>query len=200
MSPFKHDLRANASGVCREGKPVPTCPGHALTITNETPAKTGRFEAPSDFLTFLWWREPLGAAAIVERNFPQARLTQTRARKRDATFIDRCALSVSPQQRIPVVGNRNIDGDKKSSTRKPGQPKVGTLLGTLPGNDSSSAPQLDAQKIERPRVCGAMAQQCGDSGRGNDYAPQKFVHLVGYRDPSPRPETWVRPRPAPTKP
>jgi hypothetical protein len=100
-----------------------------------------------------------------------------------------------PQQRISVVGNGNFDVGKKSPTRKPGQ-QIG---GTLPGNDSSSA-QLDAQKIERPRVCGAMTQQCGDSGRGNDYAPQKFVRLVGYRDPSPRPEAWVRPRPAPAKP
>jgi hypothetical protein len=93
------------------------------------------------------------------------------------------------------VGNGNIDGGKKFPTRKQGQP----MAGTLPGNGSSAA-QLDAQKIERPRVCGAMTQQCGDSGRGNDYAPQKFVRLVGYRDPSPRPETWVRPRPAPAKP
>ena len=91
------------------------------------------------------------------------------------------------------MGNGNIDGGKKSPIRKPGQPMAGTSGG-------SSAAQLDAQKIERPRVCGAMTQQCGDSGRGNDYAPQKFVRLVGYRDPSPRPETWVRPRPAPAKP
>src|SRR5437870_8178757 len=27
---FKHDLRANAFRVCREGKPVPTFPDHAL--------------------------------------------------------------------------------------------------------------------------------------------------------------------------
>jgi hypothetical protein len=27
---FEHDLRANALGVCREGKPVPTFPDHAL--------------------------------------------------------------------------------------------------------------------------------------------------------------------------
>ncbi len=93
------------------------------------------------------------------------------------------------------MGNRNIDGGKKSPTRKPGQP----MQGTLGGNDTSPA-QLDAQKIERPRICGAMTQQCGDSGRGNDYAPQKFVRLVGYRDPSPRPESWVRPRPVPAKP
>jgi hypothetical protein len=104
----------------------------------------------------------------------------------------------SPHQRIIIVGNGNIDGGKKSPTRKPGQQIVGPgqpMAGTL-----GSAAQLDAQKMERPKVCGAMAQQCGDSGRGNDYAPQKFVRLVGYRDPSPRPETWVRPRPAPAKP
>ena len=40
-----------------------------------------------------------------------------------------------------------------------------------------------------------MAQQRGDSGRGNESAPQKFVHLVGYRDPKARPEPWVRPAP-----
>jgi hypothetical protein len=108
----------------------------------------------------------------------------------------------SPHQRIIIVGNGNIDGGKKSPTRKQGQQIVGQgqpMAGTSGGNGSSAA-QLDAQKIERPRVCGAMTQQCGDSGRGNDYAPQKFVRLVGYRDPSPRPETWVRPRPAPAKP
>jgi hypothetical protein len=27
---FEHDLRANAFRVCREGKPVPTFPDHAL--------------------------------------------------------------------------------------------------------------------------------------------------------------------------
>ncbi|MEI9923389.1 MAG: hypothetical protein WDN50_07540 [Bradyrhizobium sp.] len=93
------------------------------------------------------------------------------------------------------MGNGNIDSGKKSPTRKPGQPMAGTPVGNV-----SSAAQLDAQKMERPKVCGAMAQQCGDSGRGNDYAPQKFVRLVGYRDPNPRPETRIRPRPAPAKP
>src|ERR1700691_3889320 len=29
---FEHDLRANASGVCREEKPVPTFPDHALGL------------------------------------------------------------------------------------------------------------------------------------------------------------------------
>jgi len=29
---FEHDLRANAFRVCREGKPVPTFPDHALVV------------------------------------------------------------------------------------------------------------------------------------------------------------------------
>ena len=44
-----------------------------------------------------------------------------------------------------------------------------------------------------------MAQQCGDSGRGNESAPQKFLQLVGYRDPNARHDPWIRPRPAPVK-
>ena len=44
----------------------------------------------------------------------------------------------------------------------------------------------------RPKVCTAMAQQCG-SDRGNQSVPQKLVHLVGYRDPKARTEPWVRP-------
>ena len=44
-----------------------------------------------------------------------------------------------------------------------------------------------------------MTQQCGDSGRGNDQTPQKFVHLVGCRDPKVRPEPWIRPRLAAVK-
>jgi hypothetical protein len=105
---------------------------------------------------------------------------------------------MSSQQRIAVVGNGNFDVGKTSAARKPGQPTVETPA----GNDSSSARRIDKtnpQKTERLRICGAMAQQCGDSGRGNESAPQKFVRLVGCRDTSARPITWVRPRPAPVK-
>jgi hypothetical protein len=122
------------------------------------------------------------------------RLSSTRR-----NFYGPLRVVVIHSQRISVVGNGNFDVGKKSPTRKPGQP----IVGTLPGNVSSSAPrieQLDAQKTERPKVCGAMTQQCGDSGRGNDYAPQKFVRLIGCRDTTARPETWIRPRPAPAKP
>ena len=38
----------------------------------------------------------------------------------------------------------------------------------------------------RIRVCGAMMQQSCDSDRGNQSSPQKFVRLVGYRDPKAR--------------
>jgi hypothetical protein len=35
------------------------------------------------------------------------------------------------------------------------------------------------------KSCGAMAQQQGDATAQS--TPQKFVHLVGYRDPSTKP-------------
>jgi hypothetical protein len=96
------------------------------------------------------------------------------------------------------VGNGNIDVGNKSPTRKPGQPSVERLAGT----DGSSELRIDKQdplKPERPGICGAMSLQRGDSGRGNESAPQKFVQLVGCRDPKARLEPWVRPRPAPVK-
>jgi hypothetical protein len=74
------------------------------------------------------------------------------------------------------VGDGNINVGNKTATRKPGQPKSA-----------------------RPRICGAMAQQSCDSGRGNQSAPQKFVQLVGYRDPKAPLEPWVRPDKTPVK-
>jgi hypothetical protein len=93
------------------------------------------------------------------------------------------------------VGNGNIDVGNKTATRKPGQPIERLAAGSVasePGIDKVAPP-----KRERVRICGAMSQQRGDSG--HDSAPQKFVQLVGYRDPKARPEPWVRPRPAPAK-
>ena len=93
------------------------------------------------------------------------------------------------------MGNGNIDVGNEALTRKPGQPAVDVL------GDGSSKPRIEQQNplrqnplrqnplsTERPRIAGAMAQQCGDSGRGNQSAPQKFVRLVGCRDPKARPE------------
>jgi hypothetical protein len=74
------------------------------------------------------------------------------------------------------VGNGNIDVGDKTATREPGQPKPGPS-----------------------RNCGAMAQQRCDGNRGNELAPQKFVQLVGYRDPKARPESYVRASKPPVK-
>lgn len=85
------------------------------------------------------------------------------------------------------MGNGNIDVGNQTPTRKPGRPI-----------DGSSGPRIEAPntvRMKRPGDCGAMSQQCGDSG--NYYStPQKFVQLVGCREPKARPEPWVRPSPA----
>jgi hypothetical protein len=92
---------------------------------------------------------------------------------------------------MAVVGNGNIDVGNEKLRRKPGQPAVDAL-----GDNPSNKPRTDKQNVpatERPRISAAMAQQCGDMGRGNQSAPQKFVRLVGCRDPKARPEPQVRP-------
>ena len=89
---------------------------------------------------------------------------------------------------MAVVGNGDIDVGNEKLTRKPGQPAAEVL------GDRSTKPRVEGQnpsqnplRTERPRIAGAMAQQCGDLGRGNQSAPQKFVRLVGCRDPKARP-------------
>ena len=99
------------------------------------------------------------------------------------------------------MGSDSIDVGK-NPTRKPGQPIVQR---SAESNGSTDA-RIDRQspkRTERP-ICGAMSQQYGDSNRGNESAPQKFVHLVGCRDPKARSdkarsEPWVRPHPGPAK-
>jgi hypothetical protein len=81
------------------------------------------------------------------------------------------------------VGNGNIDVGNESPNRKPGQPRVENLSGSI----GSSVLRIDSSpKTEReaksPGRCGAMSQQSGEF-RGNVSAPQKFVHLVGCREP-----------------
>jgi hypothetical protein len=95
------------------------------------------------------------------------------------------------------VGNGNIDVGNKTPTRKSDQP----IIDLSARGDRPSEPRIDKQKppkTDRPKICGAMTQQRGDSG--NQSAPQKLVHLVGWRDPKARIEPWVRPRPIPLKP
>ena len=74
------------------------------------------------------------------------------------------------------MGNGNIDVGKQTPTRKPGQPAVELMSGR-----NGSKQRIDSSlKTEAP--CGAMSQQGGEF-RGNLSAPQKFVHLVGCREP-----------------
>jgi hypothetical protein len=98
----------------------------------------------------------------------------------------RCNLA---SKRILVVGSDNIDVGKQTAPRQPGQPTERSAAGgvaSAPGSEKTVPP-----KKERGRISGAMSQQRGDSG--HDSAPQKFVQLVGYRDPKARLEPWVRP-------
>jgi hypothetical protein len=95
---------------------------------------------------------------------------------------------------MAVVGSGTTDVGDRTPTGKLGKP----IVGRLRESEGSSELGIDKQaslKTERPRICVAMSQQRGDSD--NVSAPQKFVRLVGCRDPKARPEPWVRPRPAP---
>ena len=91
------------------------------------------------------------------------------------------------------MGNGNIDVGNKTPTRKPGQP-----MASDPALPAADRPSSLLGKPSAPKICGAMSQQRGDC-RGNQSAPQKFVQLVGCRDPKARPDPWVRPRAEPAK-
>jgi hypothetical protein len=91
------------------------------------------------------------------------------------------------------VGDDNSDVGSKTPTRKSGPPAVERLV----NNGGLAGLRLDQKAPLQGAAgrCGAMSEQSADSGRGNEQVPQKLVHLVGTRDPSPR-LPWVRPRSA----
>jgi hypothetical protein len=95
------------------------------------------------------------------------------------------------------VGSGNLGIGTKTPTRESGQP----IVDRLASNGGFPDLRIDHQNPlkERARKCGAMSEQSADSGRGNEQVPQKLVHLVGYRDPNARQDSWVRPRPIPVK-
>ena len=89
----------------------------------------------------------------------------------------------------------NIDVGDKTPVRQPGRPIPERTART----DDTPQRRIEGSntlRIKRPGDCGAMSQQCGDSG--NYSTPQKFVQLVGCRDPKASSEPWVRPGPAKT--
>jgi hypothetical protein len=96
------------------------------------------------------------------------------------------------QQRISVVGNGNIDVGTGTRTRKIGQPTTKRLSGSN-GLPELRIDQLSTARAERPKVCGAMTQQSGDSGWGSQCAPQKLLHLVGCREAKGEPDLLKRP-------
>jgi len=87
------------------------------------------------------------------------------------------------------VGNGSTDVGTRTPTRKPVRPMVERLVASSESRSEQPKPLTKA----RPRISSAMAQQCGDSGRGNQSAPQKLVQLVGCRETNARPKPWVRP-------
>ena len=80
------------------------------------------------------------------------------------------------------MGSSTINAGNKGAPREAGRPA---------GASSSIAGEA--------RVSGAMTQQYGDGGRANASEPQKFVRLVGCRDPNARTGPWIRPRPPQSK-
>ena len=79
------------------------------------------------------------------------------------------------------MGNDNIDVGSETPTRKTGQPSAERLFGTS-GLPEQRIEQQNPLRAVRPDICGAMAQQHGDSGRGNQSVPQELLHLVGCRE------------------
>ena len=68
------------------------------------------------------------------------------------------------------------------------------------GNDTTNIRSHIEPKADNPEICGAMAQQRRSDGYDdNESTPQKFVRLVGCRDPNARKASWARPRPTSPK-
>jgi hypothetical protein len=68
------------------------------------------------------------------------------------------------------------------------------------GNSSIDIGGLARPKTDGSGICGAMAQQHGAGGHHEtESVPQKFVHLVGCRDPNAGKTRTTPPRPAPKK-
>lgn len=91
------------------------------------------------------------------------------------------------------MGNGNIEVGNRTPTRKPGQPAVELTS----GRNGSPEQRIDGSPKTQP-PCGAMSQQDGEF-RGNLSAPQKFVHLVGCREPKVKRDAEVRQYPNPAK-
>lgn len=93
------------------------------------------------------------------------------------------------------MGNGNIDVGTKTPTRKTGKPSIQRLSGS-DGLPELRIDQPISSRAGRRKFCGAMTLQSGDSGWGNQSAPQKLLHLVGCREQKATPELQQPPTPA----
>ncbi len=93
------------------------------------------------------------------------------------------------------MGNGNIDVGTKTPTRKTGKPIIQRLSGSN-GLPELRIDQPPSSRAERRKFCGAMTLQSGDSGWGNQSAPQKLLHLVGCREQKALPDVPERLEPA----
>jgi hypothetical protein len=88
---------------------------------------------------------------------------------------------------MAVMGSGDIIAGSNPSTRKPNaKPKVRPETVIAKSLDKGANPST--RRVETAageRHCGAMSQQRTDSGATS--TPQKFLHLVGCRDPKARP-------------
>jgi hypothetical protein len=76
-----------------------------------------------------------------------------------------------------IVGNGNFDAGKKDPIRG--------LLRPIRGNSPEGEPETGSNEENRPKfeqvkTCGAMSEQ---HGHGNESSPQRFIRLIGCRDP-----------------
>ena len=81
------------------------------------------------------------------------------------------------------MDNHTIDVGNRTAVGKAARP----IIERLPAADrDAEAPNelAKSMKSARARISGAMSQQSGDSN--NVSAPQKFVQLVGCREPKAR--------------
>jgi len=89
---------------------------------------------------------------------------------------------------MAVMGGDDIVVGNKSAVRKSSQTMIGPLnvpAGAFVARSDQAAPKIRPRigpRIDRPVICGEMSQQRGHSGAQS--TPQKFLQLVGYRDPN----------------
>ncbi|MGA7808165.1 hypothetical protein [Bradyrhizobium sp.] len=80
-----------------------------------------------------------------------------------------------------------IVGDKLGSQGSHDPPPAAAPVDIqkLTAADGAYAARTDQPKTNWPNRCGAMSEQRGDTSAQS--TPQKFVRLVGYRDPNTKP-------------